>query len=64
VKARIASLNGPRPIWCASLEENDHPGATANWLPSAAVIQQSSDKLRAVIPIGTTNKFYRLRCDR
>ena len=49
-------------LGCA-LEESVTLGASAVWLPSPIVMQQFDDKLRAVVPLSATSKFYRLRCN-
>lgn len=55
-------IEWPAAYLVCGLEETATLSPSATWLPSAAVIQQSGDKLRATVPVGTTSKFYRLRC--
>jgi hypothetical protein len=52
----------PAAYLVCGLEETSTLSPSATWLPSSAVIQQSGNMLRAVVPVGTTSKFYRLRC--
>jgi hypothetical protein len=44
------------------LEETATLGPSSTWLPSSVTIQPSGNMLRAVVPIGATSKFYRLKC--
>jgi hypothetical protein len=55
-------IEWPAAYLLCGLEETTTLSPSATWLPSAAVIQQSGDKLLATVPVGTTSKFYRLRC--
>jgi hypothetical protein len=55
-------IEWPAVYLLCGLEETTTLSPSATWLPSPAVIQQSGDKLLATVPVGTTSKFYRLRC--
>ena len=55
-------IEWPGAYLACGLEETTTLGPSAAWLPSAAVIQQSGNKLRATVPVGATSKFYRLKC--
>jgi hypothetical protein len=55
-------IEWPAAYLLCGLEETTTPSLTATWLPSSVVIQQSGNKLSAVVPVGPNAKFYRLRC--